>query len=421
MKLLIFAKQYLPEISAQSVRISQMARRLRRKDSDIQVRVVVFDPEGKGLGIDEGSESGIEVRRCHRKLLPPSALKPQSLNPMLLAFWLRIARMEVESFKPDLVLATTPPFAPVTALYLASRMGGHKFHYIVDYRDDLTSVINSMAEEKGFYIKYPLKGANRLMSSLLFRALRGASAVSTVNSVLQKELQKINPRVLLVPNGLDLEEMEEVARGFDRAAALKKSGIRDARVMIYLGDLDMPYYAPEAVLEPIKHLRDEGYDLTYAVIGDGKRREVLEKRSMELGIQDQVYLLGRKSHREAMELLMASDLAFHTLKQGDPQARHAIATKVYEYLGCKLPILVLADKESAVAKLVGDNGAGVSITWEKMDDLEQGLKDILDHSEVYKGNLQSAYARLADQFDRNKGIDLLYENLVTFGPKNYKN
>ena len=345
MKLLIFAKQYLPEISAQSVRISQMARRLRRKDSDIQVRVVVFDPEGKGLGIDEGSESGIEVMRCHRKLLPPSALKPQSLNPMLLAFWLRIARMEVESFKPDLVLATTPPFAPVTALYLASRMGGHKFHYIVDYRDDLTSVINSMADEKGFYIKYPLKGANRLMSSLLFRALRGASAVSTVNSVLQKELQKINPRVLLVPNGLDLEEMEEVARGFDRAAALKKSGIRDARVMIYLGDLDMPYYAPEAVLEPIKHLRDEGCDLTYAVIGDGKRREVLEKRSRELGIQDQVYLLGRKSHREAMELLMASDLAFHTLKQGDPQARHAIATKVYEYLGCKLPILVLADKE----------------------------------------------------------------------------
>ena len=56
---------------------------------------------------------------------------------------------------------------------------------------------------------------------------------------------------------------------------------------------------------------------------------------------------------------MASDLAFHTLKQGDPQARHAIATKVYEYLGCKLPILVLADKESAVAKLVGDNSTGV--------------------------------------------------------------
>jgi glycosyltransferase involved in cell wall biosynthesis len=421
LKLLIFAKQYLPEISAQSVRISQMARRLRQKDSDIQVRVVAFDPEGKDLGTKEGFETRIEVRRYHHKLLPPSALKPQSLNPVLLAIWLRIARREIESFKPDLVLATTPPFAPVTALYLASRMGGHKFPYIVDYRDDLTSVINSMAEEKGFYIKYPLKGANRLMSSLLFRALRGASMVSTVNSSLQKELQKINPKVLLVPNGLDLKEMEVVAKSFDRAAALKKSGIRDSRVMVYLGDLDMPYYVPEAVLEPMKHLRDEGYDLTYAVIGDGRHREVLEKRSKALGIQDQVYLLGRKSHREAMELLMASDLAFHTLKQGDPQARHAIATKVYEYLGCRLPILALADKESAVAKLVDDNGAGVSITWERMDDLEQGLKEILDHSEVYKGNLQSAYARLADQFDRNKGIDLLYENLVTLGHENYKN
>ncbi len=121
--------------------------------------------------------------------------------------------------------------------------------------------------------------------------------------------------------------------------------------------------------------------------------------------------MGRKSHKDAMELLMASDLAFHTLQKSDPQARHAIATKVYEYLGCKLPILVVADKGSAVSELVNENGFGLSVSWDELDRIGFALRDILDHPEVYRNNLEKRYQGFLDSFDRNKGIDRLYENV----------
>ena len=411
-KLLVFAKQYLPEISAQSIRISQIARRFCQKDLDLRVRIVAFDPDGKRIGESDGSEGNIEVKRYNR-ILPSYALKPQSLNPLLLAKWIRIALKEINTLDPDIVLATTPPFTPTIALYVASKICRKRFAYIVDYRDDLSSVIDRMADLRRSYIKYPLKVANMLMSYLLFRSIKSASLVSTVNESLRKELQKKNDNVLLVPNGLDLEELGGIAANFDRNRVLVKNGIVNAnsKIISYLGDLDMPYYMPEAILEPLKHLRIEGYNLVYVIIGNGKRRDIIEKKAKEMGIQDYVYLMGRKSHKDAMELLMASDLAFHTLQKSDPQARHAIATKVYEYLGCKLPILVVADKGSAVSELVNENEVGLSVSWDEMDRIGFALRDILDHPDVYKNNFEKRYQDFLDRFDRNKGIDRLYENI----------
>jgi glycosyltransferase involved in cell wall biosynthesis len=412
-KILIFAKQYLPEISAQSIRISQIARRFCQNDRDLEVRIAAFDPEGRRIGEKDGSENSIVVKRYNRNILPASAYKPQSLNPLLLLFWIRIAVKEINDFGPDIILATTPPFTPTIAIYAASKIGRKRFAYAVDYRDDLSNVINSMAEQRKFYIKYPLKIVNRLMSFLLFKAIRNAALVSTVNEPLQKELQRDNALVMLVPNGLDLQELKDIEDGFDRIRVLVKNGIAntESRIIVYLGDLDMPYYMPEAILEPMKQLKAEGCKLIYVIIGDGKRRNLIEQTARDTGLEGSIYLLGRKNHKDAMELLTASDVAFHTLQKSDPQAKHAIATKVYEYLGCKLPILVLADKGSAVSELVTEKRVGISVSWDELDRIKLSLREILDHPEVYKKNLESCHRYFLDNFDRNKGIDLLYENL----------
>lgn len=417
MKLLIFAKQYLPEISAQSIRISQMARRFRFIDNDLTVRIVAFDPEGRLIGQNDGSEYKIEVKRYYRNFLPSFALKPQSLNPLLLVKWTYIVQREMEDFSPDIVIATTPPFTPPIAVYAASKI--RRFVYVVDYRDDLSSVIDRIAEQRKFYIKYPLKIANKLMSGLLYRSIKSAALVGTVNESLQKKLLKQNDNVLLVPNGLDLDELGEIAVNFDRNRVMVKNGIVDAnsRIISYLGDLDMSYHIPEAVLEPLKHLRNEGYNLVYVIIGEGKRRSTIEEKAREMGIQDFVYLVGRKNHKDAMELLKASDVAFYPLQKSYPQARHAIATKVYEYIGCKLPILVVADKDAAVSELVRENGVGLSVRWDETDMIGFALKDILDHPEIYRNNLEKLYPDFLNKFDRNRGIDRLYENIKLLDQK----
>jgi glycosyltransferase involved in cell wall biosynthesis len=419
LKLLIIAKQYIPDISAQSIRISQIARRFHERDKSLQIKVVVFDPEGRKIGRNEGSENGIDVERLSRNRLPASTLKPQSLNPLLLALWIRIASREMREFKPDIVMATTPPFTPSIAVYTASRIGGKKVAYAIDYRDDLGSVIDSLANNKVFWIRYPLKAANWIMSFFLLQSVKNAILLSTVNDSLRKELLKDNKNVVLVPNGLDVEELADVKDGFDRTNILTKNGIFDleSRNIVYLGDLSMPYYMPEAILIPMKKLMAQGYRIAYIVIGDGSRSKVIKMQAKELGIESSVYLLGRKNHKEAMELLMASDVAFHTLQKGDPQSKHAIATKIYEYLGCKLPILAVADHGSAVSELINNEKVGISVNWDELESVEASLREILDNSDIYEHNLEAKYQYFLDKFDRNRGIDILYENMMALVPQ----
>jgi glycosyltransferase involved in cell wall biosynthesis len=412
-RLLILAKHYLPYYSALSVRLSNMARRFCQKDKDIEIRIVVFDPDGPEFGESDGSEERIEVRRYSRGFFPASLLQPQSLNPLLLVWWAKIILGEIDDFHPDVVMATTPPFVPVTAYYLAARISGRRSPYVVEYRDDLSSYIDNIAGHKRFYAKYPLKVANLLMSSLLFDCIRNASLVSVVNETLQRQLLRKNPKVILVPNGINAEEIAEVAAGFNREAVLRKNGIddRDSKVVAYIGDLNWPYYMPEVILEPIKKLKDQGLEISYAVVGDGSRREILERRSREMGLDSSVYLLGRKDHRDAIELLMASDVAFYTLAKGDAQSNHAISTKIYEYMGCNLPILAVSDRGSAISELIESKSLGISLGWDELERMEISLIDLLQ-SRTYKENLEANHAYILDRYDRNRGIDLLYEKLM---------
>jgi len=413
MRLLILAKHYLPYYSALSVRLSNMARRFCEKNRDIEIKIVVFDPDGAEFGESDGSEERIEVRRYSRRFFPPSLLAPQSLNPLLLAWWIRIILGEINEFHPDVVLATTSPFAPVTGLYLATLIGRRKVPYVVDYRDDLTSYIESIAEQSKSYVKYPLKTANRLMSGLLFRSISNASLVSAADETLQRELLKKNPRVLLVPNGIDVQEIKELEDHFSRHSALQKSGIPDtgARVVAYIGDLNLLYNNPEVIFESIRRLRDEGRNLIFIVIGDGSRRSFIEKMADEIGLGGSVYFVGNMSHKDAMELLMASDVALYTLQKGYSQSSHAIASKIYDYVGCRLPILAVADPGSAISEFIRSRGLGICVEWKNIDEMEMALGEILD-SKIYKKNLDSGYSRFIEEFDRYKGIDILYENLM---------
>ena len=129
-----------------------------------------------------------------------------------------------------------------------------------------------------------------------------------------------------------------------------------------------------------------------------------------MGLEDVVFLVGRKEHREVLELLLACDAAFYSLQKDDPQSKHAIGVKVYEYIGCGLPILTLSDEGSAVSELVKTHDIGVFVSWEEVDKMEDALRELLD-TKKYTQNIQLHYSYFIEKFDRNRGIDLLYDNV----------
>ena len=413
MKLLVLTTYYPPEANAASVRISQMVKRFTYKDIE-NIRVITFNPmyeceHEKGVTKQENAE----VIRHTRKILPAFVFMPQSLNPLTLIIWICISLKEIVKYNPDIILATTPPFAPAIASYTASKILNKP--YIIDYRDDLTSVIDSIAETKKFYTRYPLKVANKYISSLLSHSLKRASLVSTVNELLQEKLLNINRNVIHVPNGIDVQELNEVKENFDRKKVLTKNAIsfsEDSVFVVYVGDLNMPYYMPEVLLEPLKSLLKDGYDARYIIIGDGERKKPIEKTVKEMDMEDVVFLVGQKDHREVLELLLTGDVALYSMQKNDPQSGHAIGAKVYEYIGCGLPILVLSDTGSAVSKLVKMYGIGVVVSWNELDMLSDALREVLGSKE-YVENIRLHYPYFIEKFDRSKGMDLLCDNVKT--------
>ena len=414
MKPLILTTYYPPEATAASVRMSQIIKRFSHKEDIEHIRVIAFNPLYK-CELEKGvnGQEKVDVIRYTRRILPSFAFMPQSLNPLTLIFWIYISLKEIAKYQPDVILTTTPPFAPAIASGIASRVLNKPC--VVDYRDDLTSVIDSIAETKRFYVKYPLKVANKFMSALLFHFLKRASLLSTVNEVLQEKLLYLNRNVITVPNGIDIEELNEVKENFDRKKVLDKNGIscsEGSMTIVYVGDLNMPYCTPDIILEPLRELLKTGYNVKYIIIGDGKRREPIEEMVKEMDLEGIVHLVGRKGHREVLELLLACDVAFYSLQKGDPQSKHAIGTKVYEYIGCELPILAVADEGSAISKLIKMHNTGVFVSWEEVDKLEAALRELLD-SKKYVQNIQLRYSYFIEKFDRNRGIDLLYDDVKT--------
>lgn len=412
MKLLILATYYLPETNAQSYRIFQIVKRFQKKSEVLRIRIAVFNPKYSDEYSNNRNIDSVEIQRYYNnKFIPYYFFMPQSLNPITLIFWIYIILKEQARFDPDFILTTSPPFTPTIAIYIISKIY-KKFTYMVDYRDDLTSVIDSIAGKKRLPARLILQTLNILMSKLLFLSMKNSSIVSTVNKSLQQKLLKINRNVLLLPNGIDIEELDDLRKSFNKEIVLKKNGINNTKsnIIIFIGDLDMPYYMPEAIFDALKKLQNEGYNLNYIIIGGGSRKLILEKLVRELNLNESVFLLGWKKHTDAMELLLASDIALYAIAKDHPQKKHAIATKINEYVGCKLPILAIADKDSAISEFIITTGIGVSLDWKEFGEIKDAIERILKSPE-YKYNLDKKFKELIKEFNGNAEIDLLYINI----------
>jgi len=57
---------------------------------------------------------------------------------------------------------------------------------------------------------------------------------------------------------------------------------------------------------------------------------MIETRVREMGLERNVVMTGRLSHREVISLLFAADAAAYCPLSRDPQSYHAIGAKIYE-------------------------------------------------------------------------------------------
>ena len=127
--------------------------------------------------------------------------------------------------------------------------------------------------------------------------------------------------------GIDLSRFEGI--GVDRAAKRREIGVpEDAFFILSVGELN-ENKNHGVVIRALAELRD--HRLHYGIAGIGDKKEALLKLAADLGIPDQLHLLGYR--RDIPELNYAADIFCF------PSFREGLAKSVMEAMACGLPVV----------------------------------------------------------------------------------
>ncbi len=115
----------------------------------------------------------------------------------------------------------------------------------------------------------------------------------------------------------------------------------------------------EYALRAIRILKDRGVDVEYRVLGDGPRRDRLDRLARELGIGDRVTLQGRHGQEKVRDVLDASDVLVAASVTAADSDEEGIPNVLKEAMASGMP--VVATRHAGIPELVEDGVSGLLV------------------------------------------------------------
>ncbi|MCZ7438584.1 glycosyltransferase [Micromonospora sp. WMMC241] len=256
---------------------------------------------------------------------------------------LRAFRAADGDWRPDVVLASAPPFSGfLVAAAIARRLG---VPWVADYRD-LWSVGND------YWVRSSLRRA--VDEKLERRVLRSVTACVTVSSPLAETLRRtfgVDARVVM--NGIDRRRV--TPRSADaRPVPGGPGGV--TLTLAYTGHLYGGRRDPGPLLAALALLgQDAG---RVHVVFAGEDNGVVRAAADRAGVSDCVTVLGYVSPEKSWQIQADADVLVQ-LMWNDPRDAGTVTGKMFDYLQARRPILLLGYEDGVAARLVRDRGAGV--------------------------------------------------------------
>lgn len=238
----------------------------------------------------------------------------------------------IQNRKIDRVFITGGPFEPLKiAPYIHKKF---KIPYIIDLRDpwklqkinDSTKLIQLKSNIKKYLIGF---SERKIFSKAL--------AICTVNNTMTMEYQREYPimknKFYTISNGYDPSDYE----GLIPKKVTKFSIIYAGKFAVSAGFRD-----PTNIFKAVKEVNEKGYSVSFIHIGQ------IEQKVIDIAKEEKVeqycQFLGRKLYRETLEYCKGANILL--VMGGEEKCEQT--GKVFDYIGCKRPILVLANQESEI-------------------------------------------------------------------------
>jgi glycosyltransferase involved in cell wall biosynthesis len=179
-------------------------------------------------------------------------------------------------------------------------------------------------------------------------------------------------RVTVVPNGVDSATF--TPRAADPGLR-RRYGLEGTFTFGYVSNLDHPRENQELLIDAVRELRSRGRRVRCLIVGDGRRREELERHAREAGVRGDVLFTGRIAHDEVPSHYALLD-AFVVPRADERAARMVTPLKPYEAMAMARPVVV-ADLP-ALVEIVAPESRGLRFRTGDAGDLATTLERLID-------------------------------------------
>jgi glycosyltransferase involved in cell wall biosynthesis len=207
------------------------------------------------------------------------------------------------------------------------------------------------------------------------RAMRSADHVITIAEAMRAEIVErgVDPdRVTVIPNGVDADVFSP--RPPDPALQ-RRYGLEGAFTIGYISSLDHPRENHELLIDATRLLLARHRNVRCLIVGEGRRREELERQARRAGVNREVVFAGRVPHEEVPGHYALLD-AFVVPRKDERAARMVTPLKPYEALAMARP-LVVADLP-ALLEIAEPEERGVAFTAGDAASLASAIERLID-------------------------------------------
>jgi len=244
----------------------------------------------------------------------------------------------------DAVVTSTPPITTGAPGLVPAVLGKP---WIVDVRDLWieNSISLGYVDEDSSFVR-----ASRLFQHLVLHTADRATVTTATlgDAVVAAYGEELRDRIRHVPNGVDTDLFSP-----READPTTNDGENDRPVIVYTGNIGSAQ-ALEPCIRAMDHLSRD--DAVLRLVGDGDNASRLREVTDRLGLEDRVEFVGLVDREEVPNYINDADVGLAPIRDTEELA-YAMPTKTYEYLACRVPILVTGRGE--IQRFVEESGGGV--------------------------------------------------------------
>jgi colanic acid biosynthesis glycosyl transferase WcaI len=293
----------------------------------------------------------------------------------------------------DVIVAKTdPPLTSIIAMAAARRNGARLVNWLQDIYPE-TAVALGVPFMRG-----PLAAS---LTALRNRSLRQSEATVVVGNFMARKVESLgapSSRVHVITNWCHDEVIRPVAPSEN---PLRQTwGLAGQFVLGYSGNLGRAHEF-ETVLAAAERLRNEPHFI-FLMIGGGKRFEELSRAVKRQGLASSFRFIPYQDQKMLPYSLAVADA--HWLSLNPKLEGLLVPSKFYGIAAAGKPIIVIADKDGEIARLVQQHGCGIVVAPGDGDALVDALRLLSNTPETISEMGRQSRAMLDAHFTRQQAL-----------------